>query len=92
MVLDIDLFRVERDGDPEVIRKSQRDRYKNVELVNQVIELDKKWKSGKILILKFIYALCVLAKYNFDQFKRQKNLTSKAIGEKMKVGLVWSIF
>jgi seryl-tRNA synthetase len=47
MVLDINLFRAEKDGNPDLIKKSQRDRYKNVELVDQVIDFDEQWRKGK---------------------------------------------
>jgi seryl-tRNA synthetase len=54
MVLDINLFRAEKGGDAEVIRKSQRNRYKNVDLVDQVIDLDKKYRKGR-----FYAILCI---------------------------------
>ncbi|EFP04789.1 hypothetical protein GCK72_014403 [Caenorhabditis remanei] len=69
MVLDIDMFRKEKGGNPEVIRKSQRDRYKDVTLVDQVIEFDEKWRKDRFIA---------------DELNRQKNAISKAIGEKMK--------
>lgn len=43
-MLDILLFR-EKGGDPEKIRESQRRRYAKVELVDEVIELDKAWRQ-----------------------------------------------
>lgn len=46
MVLDIDLFREEKGGNPELIRESQRKRYKNVALVDKVIDYDVKWRKG----------------------------------------------
>lgn len=57
MVLDIDLFREEKGGNLEVIRKSQKDRYKNVEIVDKVIQIDVKWRESKFLsiIMKLIH-------------------------------------
>lgn len=38
----------ERGGDPEVVRESQRRRYKDVGLVDRVLELDAKWREGEL--------------------------------------------
>ncbi|KAI5727801.1 hypothetical protein M8J77_007083 [Diaphorina citri] len=69
MVLDLDLFRTEKGGDPEKVRKNQKDRFKNVELVDKVIENDLKWRQFR---------------HKADNFNKFKNLCSKVIGEKMK--------
>jgi seryl-tRNA synthetase len=52
MVLDIDLFRVEKGGNPEMIRKSQRGRYADEGLVDKIIEADIDWRKGSNLIMK----------------------------------------
>ena len=44
MVLDVTLFRDE--GDPELIRESQRRRYQSPDVVDKVREADEKWKTG----------------------------------------------
>lgn len=69
MVLDMDLFREEKGGNPEVIRNSQRNRYSDPGIVDKVIELDQAWRKARFLV---------------DVLNRQKNVLSKAIGEKMK--------
>ncbi|CAB3406122.1 unnamed protein product [Caenorhabditis bovis] len=69
MVLDMDLFREEKGGNPELIRDSQRKRYKDPKLVDEVIALDQQWRKERFMA---------------DQLNRQKNVFSKAIGEKMK--------
>ena len=46
-MLDINLFREEKGHNPEIIRESQRRRFADVELVDQVIALDKEWRSRK---------------------------------------------
>lgn len=46
-MLDINLFREKRGGNPEIIRESQRRRFKNVDLVDQVIQLDEDWRQRK---------------------------------------------
>ena len=47
MVLDIELFRTEKGGDPEKIKESQRKRFKDVTLVDKVIEHDTAWRKSK---------------------------------------------
>lgn len=69
MVLDLDLFRVDKGGDPEKIRELQRKRYKKPELVDQILEVDEKWRK-----LRFLG----------DQWNKLKNLASKTVGDKMK--------
>lgn len=46
MVLDIELFRAEKGGDPAKIRENQAKRYKDVTLVDKVVEHDKLWRKG----------------------------------------------
>jgi len=52
MVLDIELFRADKGGDPEKIRESQRKRFKDVTLVDRVVETDTRWrKCGSAVFL-----------------------------------------
>ncbi|KAL1549674.1 serine--tRNA ligase [Salvia divinorum] len=44
-MLDINLFREEKGGNPEKIRESQRRRFADVKIVDEVIELDKAWRQ-----------------------------------------------
>ena len=57
-MIDINLLRVDKGGNPELIKASQRKRggEKAVELVDQVIALDDEWKKGRktYLIIKLI--------------------------------------
>jgi len=46
MVLNIDLFRVEKGGNPDLIRISQKGRFADVTLVDKVIEADVEWRKG----------------------------------------------
>jgi seryl-tRNA synthetase len=41
MPIDINLLRKDKGGDPDRVRKSQRDRFKDETLVDQVLELDE---------------------------------------------------
>lgn len=69
MVLDLDLFRVDRGGDPEKIRDVQRKRYKKPEVVDEIVALDEQWRKFR---------------FQGDQWNKLKNLASKTVGEKMK--------
>ncbi|KAL6567119.1 hypothetical protein OROMI_015523 [Orobanche minor] len=47
-MLDINLIREEKGGKPEIIRESQRRRFKPVEIVDEVIRLDKEWRKDQL--------------------------------------------
>jgi seryl-tRNA synthetase len=44
-MLDINLFRTEKGFDPEIVRESQRRRFASVEIVDEIINLDKEWRQ-----------------------------------------------
>ncbi|XAR48710.1 Serine--tRNA ligase [Bertholletia excelsa] len=44
-MLDINLFREDKGNNPEIIRESQRRRFASVDLVDEVIRLDKEWRQ-----------------------------------------------
>ncbi|CAM6109765.1 unnamed protein product [Calypogeia fissa] len=67
-MLDILLFREGKPGDPEKIRESQRRRYAKVELVDEVIELDKAWRQRT---------------FELEQLKKERNRLSKEAGKKI---------
>lgn len=67
MVLDIELFRQEKGNDPQLVRDSQKKRYKRVEVVDEVIALDTEWRT---------------ARWQADQWNKMKNLCGKTVGAK----------
>lgn len=69
MVLDLDLFRSDKGGDPDQIRKNQTKRFKDVALVETVIAQDTEWRQRR---------------HRADNLNKLKNVCSKEIGEKMK--------
>ncbi|XP_070787121.1 serine--tRNA ligase, cytoplasmic-like isoform X1 [Enoplosus armatus] len=69
MVLDLDLFRTDKGGDPEVVRETQRKRFKDVTLVDKLVSADTEWRK---------------CRFTADNLNKAKNLCSKSIGEKMK--------
>ncbi|UJR36038.1 hypothetical protein I4U23_028775 [Adineta vaga] len=63
MVLDIEIIR----QNPQLVRDSQLKRYKGIDRVDRIIELDSEWRT-------------VL--YQVEQWKKFKNLCGKIFGEK----------
>ena len=45
-MIDINLLRVDKGGNPDLVRESQRKRNASVELVDEVIAVDSEWKAG----------------------------------------------
>ena len=45
MVLDLVLFRKDQGGDPEKIKELQRKRFKDISLVDKVVDADTKWRK-----------------------------------------------
>ena len=60
MVLDLELFRADKGGDPAKIKENQAKRYKDVTLVDKVVDHDTAWRKCKycetavLRIFKFI--------------------------------------
>ncbi|KAL5725500.1 serine--tRNA ligase [Ranunculus cassubicifolius] len=44
-MLDINLFREDKGNNPEIIRESLRKRFKDVSIVDEIINLDKQWRK-----------------------------------------------
>ncbi|XP_024533912.1 serine--tRNA ligase [Selaginella moellendorffii] len=68
-MLDINLVRQEKGGDPERVRESQRRRYASVELVDEVIQIDKEWRK---------------LQHEVEGLRREGNRLSKEIGLKFR--------
>ncbi|KAJ8369520.1 hypothetical protein SKAU_G00095480 [Synaphobranchus kaupii] len=69
MVLDLDLFRTDKGGDPEKVKETQAKRFKDVSLVDKLVHADAEWRKCRFMA---------------DNLNKVKNLCSKTIGEKMK--------
>ena len=54
MVLDLDLFRTDKGGDPEAIREVQRKRFKDVTLVDKLVAADTEWRKCKRRFLSLV--------------------------------------
>uniref|UniRef100_A0A8C5PBA8 Serine--tRNA ligase, cytoplasmic n=1 Tax=Leptobrachium leishanense TaxID=445787 RepID=A0A8C5PBA8_9ANUR len=70
MVLDLDLFREDKGGNPELVRETQRKRFKDPHLVEALLLSDTAWRKCRFLA---------------DNLNKLKNLCSKTVGEKMKM-------
>ena len=45
MVLDVEQFRADKGGDPKKIKENQAKRFKDVTLVDKVVEADCTWRK-----------------------------------------------
>lgn len=61
--MDINFFRQDKGGNPELIRESQRRRFDSVEIVDQIIGLDSEWRKG--IWIPMIKIKCFLIYHNF---------------------------
>ena len=57
MVLDLDLFRADKGGNPDMLRENQRKRFKDPGLVDQVIEYDEQWRKREICLHGFLIVI-----------------------------------
>jgi hypothetical protein len=53
-MLDINLLRADKGGDPDLVRESIRKRFAKVELVDEVIDLDQAWRTSKNLLPRLL--------------------------------------
>ena len=66
MPLDITLFRASSGGNPDLIKESQRRRFKPVEAVDEIIVEDEKWRKISFII---------------DNLKKERNTIQKQVAE-----------
>ncbi|PSS21313.1 Serine--tRNA ligase [Actinidia chinensis var. chinensis] len=63
-MLDINLFREDKGHNPEIVRESQRRRFASVDLVDEVIRLDKEWRQRQ---------------FEFDALRKDFNKINKEV-------------
>ena len=51
MVLDLDLFRPDKGGNPDAIKENQKKRFKDLGMIDKITELDGKWRKCTALII-----------------------------------------
>jgi seryl-tRNA synthetase len=71
MGLDILLFREEKGGNPNLVRESQRRRFKDIGKVDEIIAIDKQWSE---------------LRHQLDAARARKNAFSKDFGKRKKAG------
>lgn len=61
MVLSLDLFRVDKGGDPELLRKNEEKRFRDPANIDKIVELDERWRKGLFacLVKSAFSSLCV---------------------------------
>lgn len=72
MGIDINLFRTEKDNDPEKIKEIQKKRFKSeedVKRVDEIVKIDKEWRQTD---------------FKVNQLNKEINSIQKEIGLKMK--------
>ncbi|CAH8556930.1 unnamed protein product [Heterobilharzia americana] len=69
MVLDLDRFRVDKGGDPELIRSSEIKRFRGTKRVDLVLEADENWRK---------------ARFRADNLNKLKNLCSKTVAKRIQ--------
>ncbi|KIM24287.1 hypothetical protein M408DRAFT_331818 [Serendipita vermifera MAFF 305830] len=94
MTLDIHMFMKDKDGDPDAIRESEKKRYHNVEVVDEVIALYEEWVkqyfqlnelNKKINAVQKEITAKKKAKENADEFMGQKLELDNQKKEQQKV-------
>nr|ACG48959.1 hypothetical protein [Zea mays] len=80
-MLDINLFRTDKGGNPDLIHESQCSRFTSVELVDEVIALDKAWRERQFELDKIRQELNATSK-KIDKLKAANNKIVRAFGEK----------
>ena len=69
MPIDINLLRKDKGGDPEMVKKSQKERFADETLVDQVIDLDDQWRKSN---------------YQMETLKKEFNEVNKSIATRKK--------
>lgn len=69
MPVDINLFRKEKGGDPDIVRRSEATRCRDGALVDEVIELDEQWRKRR---------------HELNLLNKELGTISKAIAQKKK--------
>ena len=69
MPIDINLLRAEKGGKPDEVRLSQKNRWANEQLVDEVIDLDEQWRKSN---------------YKMETLKMEFGQTNKEISKRKK--------
>lgn len=70
MTIGIDVFRADKGGDPELVRESERRRFRGPKFVDEVLEFDQQW---------------IKSKFDLDNKRKEVNAVQATITERKKV-------
>ncbi|GAB5575328.1 serine--tRNA ligase [Prionailurus iriomotensis] len=74
MVLDLDLFRVDKGGDPALIRETQEKRFKDPGLVDQLVKADGEWRRSQKFMM---FPKSLAAQVGHQQILHRGSFTSE---------------
>jgi seryl-tRNA synthetase len=69
MPVDINLFRKDKGGDPDIVRKSEAVRCRDGKIVDEIIELDELWREKR---------------HELNLYNKELGAISKEINQKKK--------
>lgn len=69
MVININILREEKGGNPEEVKQSEIKRGRDGKVVDEIVDVDKKWRT---------------AMFNMEQAKKECNIINKEIGDRKK--------
>jgi seryl-tRNA synthetase len=75
-------------GNPELVKASIRARFGEPAIVDEIIELDNKWREGKKILMNisnFNLSYYKIARFGLDKLNKALKDTSKAVGDKKKI-------
>mmetsp|Transcript_24818 Transcript_24818/g.37742 ORF Transcript_24818/g.37742 Transcript_24818/m.37742 type:complete len:464 (+) Transcript_24818:178-1569(+) len=69
MTIGIEIFRKDKGGDPDLVKESERRRFRDPKIVDEIIEIDQKW---------------IKAQYETEQKRKESNKIQDEITERKK--------
>lgn len=92
-MLDINLFREEKGHNPELIRESQRHRFASVEVVDEIIKLDKEWRQRNNALsfarvyrffqgfVRFCLGMLIAGQFEVENIRKDLNKINKQVAK-----------
>jgi seryl-tRNA synthetase len=66
-------------GEPEKVKQSERDRFRDDKIVDEIIEIDVQWRKCKLYPSSFLPV-----RYEVDNLRKDLGVISKTVAQKMK--------
>ena len=61
-------------GDPEKVRKSEADRFRDPKIVDEIIEIDERWRKCKL----YLFLSCA-ERFAVDNLRKDLGVISKTV-------------